>query len=77
MIVQLRRFIVYSMVITVMIHGSNGVGGVGATARAQWEILTFGPQWSGGLVHGPLYLVCAAREADARLSSLTEKIRLV
>ena len=43
------------MVITVMIHGSNGVGG--ATARAQWEILTFGPQWSGGLVHGPLYLV--------------------
>ena len=66
-----------TIVITVMIHGSNGGGGVGATARAQWEILTFGPQWSGGLVHGPMYLVCAAREADVRLSSLTEKIRLV
>ena len=61
------------MVITVMIYGSNGVGGCHSSgAMGNFDIWPT-MEWR----VGPLYLVCAAREADVRLSSLTEKIRLV
>ena len=61
------------MAITVMIHGSNGVGGCHSSgAMGNFDIWPT-MEWR----VGPLYLVCAAREADVRLSSLTENIRLV
>ena len=62
-----------TIVITVMIHGSNGGGGCHSSgAMGNFDIWPT-MEWR----VGPLYLVCAAREADVRLSSLTEKIRLV
>ena len=45
-------------------HSSGAMGNFDIWPTMEWRV-------------GPLYLVCAVREVDVRLSSLTEKIRLV